>query len=159
MFFIKVLFWLFVLVLILPLGEPGETVQIDEPEPKPTLTATDAVGAAFATVQDLAGICGRQPEVCEVGGAAWATFQRKALYGVDNAIQWAQREWLDEKPAPVLERRNPDQRNAVANAVVPRPRPARKDVSAAAETVAGPQNTLRLEDLIPQWEPPAGKDA
>jgi hypothetical protein len=60
-FLLRVVFWLSIVLLLLPIGSDQHGTAAND------VTASDAVSAASATVQDLRGFCGRQPEACSVG--------------------------------------------------------------------------------------------
>jgi len=74
MFILRAAFWFSVVVLLIP-GDPGHDV------PAPRVEALDALLAARGAVADISGMCDRQPDVCENGGAALAAFSAKARYG------------------------------------------------------------------------------
>jgi hypothetical protein len=77
MFLFRIMFWMVVVILILPAEDPAaggaDTGQ--------AVTVTRAVGAAKATVSDMAGFCARNRDVCETGTAVWSTFWAKARHG------------------------------------------------------------------------------
>jgi hypothetical protein len=74
-FLLRIAFWLGIVLLLLPTGsEPHGTAAND-------VTASDAVSAASATVQDLRGFCGRQPEACSVGSEVAVSIGYKAQAG------------------------------------------------------------------------------
>lgn len=73
MFLIRAAFWFSVVVLLIP-GDPNSGIEA------PRVGAIDAIVAAQGAVADLAGMCERQPDVCDSGGAALAAFGAKARY-------------------------------------------------------------------------------
>lgn len=78
MFLFRILFWIVIVILILP--APSEPRGKSEAA-APGVTVTRAVGAARATVSDMAGFCQRNAEVCVTGRAALTSFWAKARYG------------------------------------------------------------------------------
>lgn len=71
-FLIKSAFWLSLVLLVIPFGDrEGET----------TVGAVEAFLAARAVVNDMAGLCERRPEACEVGRAAMHTIGVRAREG------------------------------------------------------------------------------
>lgn len=86
-FLLRVVFWLSVVILFLP-GDPDGNA--------PRVGLFQALGAARATVADLAGFCGRNPEVCDTGHSVVEVMGDKARYGVRQL-----RDYLDgEDGAP-----------------------------------------------------------
>lgn len=79
MFLLRMMFWLVVVILLLPTGEEASTTQ---PSPAgKTVTVTDAVDAASVAMTDMADFCDRNRSVCDTGVAAWSVFWQKAEYG------------------------------------------------------------------------------
>lgn len=75
MFLIRSAFWLTLVIFLIPADpQSGEA---------PRVTVMNALMAAQATVADLSGFCGRNPEVCATGSAAIDVFAEKAENGVD----------------------------------------------------------------------------
>lgn len=72
-FLIRLGFWFSLVLLILPLGT-GQDV-----ENGPSVGPLQAFFAARDAVSDVAGICERKPEVCEVGRSALETIGARAL--------------------------------------------------------------------------------
>jgi hypothetical protein len=66
MFFIKLTFWLGVIVLLLPTDQ----------EQQARLYTT-----AVHTIERVTTFCDRNARTCEVAGQAWATFLKKAEFG------------------------------------------------------------------------------
>jgi hypothetical protein len=77
MFLFRMLFWIVIVILILPAPRPSD----EGGETGSDVTVTRAVGAARATVSDMAGFCQRNSDVCETGRAVFSTFWAKARYG------------------------------------------------------------------------------
>ena len=75
MFLLRSAFWLTLVILLIPADpQSGEA---------PRVSLVNAFMAARATVADLSGFCGRNPDVCVTGGAALGIFAEKAENGVE----------------------------------------------------------------------------
>lgn len=74
-FLLRVVFWLAIVLLLLPIGSEQHGTPTND------VTASDAVSAASATVQDLRGFCSRQPEACSVGSELAVAVGYKAQAG------------------------------------------------------------------------------
>ena len=74
-FLIRMAFWLSLVLILLPSG--------GAPRPAPTsdVGASDALSAASATVHDLRGFCGREPDACAVGSQLATTLGYRAQAG------------------------------------------------------------------------------
>src|SRR5947209_5593235 len=72
-FLLRLAFWLGVVAILLPSGS--------QPPPGGTVSATEAVSAAEATVGDLRQFCGRQPAACSVGSQAAVALGARAKAG------------------------------------------------------------------------------
>ncbi len=75
MFLLRSAFWLTLVVMLIP-ADPrtGEA---------PGVTIINAISALQATVADISGFCGRNPDVCVTGAAAVDIVSEKAGNGVD----------------------------------------------------------------------------
>ncbi len=85
MFLLRMMFWMAVVVMLIPTGE-GQMVKVSATD-APAITVDGAIGAAAATVSDMAGFCGRNADVCKTGEAAFEMFLAKA----ENAARLAYR--------------------------------------------------------------------
>lgn len=92
-FLIKSAFWLSLVLLVLPLGGGNE-------EGEPAVGAFETFSAARAAIDDLTGLCERQPEVCEVGRSALHTIGVRAREGARIAYGMLD-EQLDETGDPI----------------------------------------------------------
>ena len=164
MYLLRTAFWISVVILCLPIGAEDHTEVNEAGANRADVSASDTIGAALSTVGDLAGLCERQPEVCETGSAVWHTFQRKARYGASLIYDWASSD--DETatgaqdPEPQLRESNAAHSDAYgselrATASAPLPEHTGSIIRIAGSTKS--QNTLKIEDLIPQWTGPNGK--
>ena len=60
-FLLRMTFWLGLVLVLLPFGSAQHS------SPGNEVSASEAISAASATVGDLRGFCGRQPDACTVG--------------------------------------------------------------------------------------------
>jgi hypothetical protein len=87
MFLIRTAFWLSLVILLIPTGDPdgpatgtsGAGTQV---------SAVDAISAAQHTVSDFASFCDRNPDTCETGSAALKLFGQKAQYGAKKLYEY-----------------------------------------------------------------------
>lgn len=79
MFFVRSIFWLSVVFVLLPVA-PEDQHKIE------SISPFEAVGAAAAAVRDISGFCGRNPETCETGGKAAVALGYKAKYGAQQLL-------------------------------------------------------------------------
>ena len=75
-FLLRLAFWLGVVLLLLPIG--GGTQQSAATN---SVSASQAISAASATVGDLRGFCARQPDACSVGSQVATTLGYRAQAG------------------------------------------------------------------------------
>ena len=68
MFLIRTVFWLIILVLLLPTNAQQQS---------------EVYGTAQAAVKDVSGFCERNPSVCATGKDAFAVFMQKAHFGAE----------------------------------------------------------------------------
>jgi hypothetical protein len=144
-FLLRVAFWLGIVLLLLPIGSEQHGAPTND------VTATDAVSAASATVQDLRGFCGRQPEACSVGSELAVAIGYKAQAGAKMLYEFlteavASRQTGALPPATIVPRGGA--------AGTPGTRPIRSSL------VGTSQNTLTPADLTAPWHgPQTRKDA
>lgn len=79
-FIIRSIFWLSLVLLVIPFGTGSESR--DE-----AVSPIEALIAARGAIQDVAGMCVRQPEVCETGKAALHTIGVRAREGARLAYE------------------------------------------------------------------------
>lgn len=102
------------------------------PDSELKLAASPAlVSAAMNAAGDVGGFCDRQPGVCSTAVSLAGTLEAKARYSIKLLYEWA----------------NGPQK--VTGLPVPAPGPAMLMLADADS-----QNTLRLEDIIPEWRDP-----
>lgn len=140
MFLLRMAFWLSVVVMLIPSDESPATKTPSAEDPE--LSVNGAIGAAAATVSDMAGFCERNREVCETGSAAFDIFLAKA----ENGARLAYRIVTDEKPGSADSSRR-DQANA-----------REAGFNGSGPTSSPPHGTLRETDLLPAWQGPRDED-
>lgn len=155
MFILRTLFWLAVLILILPTGKSADTATVKPAAEEAYFDAGTAIDAAVATVGDLSSFCTRNPKVCETGTAAAAAFETKAKQGVRMLYDWAAgsddaANAANKQPARALDR-------AAAIGLPHADAVTTGSFRVAAKGKPKSQNTLRLEDIIPEWSGPRKK--
>lgn len=77
-FLIRCIFWLSLVLLLVPFGGAGD-------EGENAVGPLRALSAAGDAVRDMAGLCDRQPEVCETAMAAIGTIAARAREGARMA--------------------------------------------------------------------------
>lgn len=80
-FILRCAFWLSLALLIIPI-DTGK-----QEEGRETIGPIQAAYAAREAVEDLAGLCGRKPDVCEAGRAAFHTISVRARESVRIAAE------------------------------------------------------------------------
>ncbi|HEY7766256.1 MAG TPA: hypothetical protein VIB38_14805 [Aestuariivirgaceae bacterium] len=108
-----------------------------------TVEPTDTiVGAALETLVDLDPLCEGREGVCTTAGYLIGRVEAKALYNIGLLYGWARSEHIGREVSPLG-----NQADAGGTA------------SRRATMVSDgkrPQNTLRLDDFIPEWRGPGG---
>ena len=138
-FLLRMTFWLGLVLVLLPFGSTQHN------SPGNEVSASEAISAASATVGDLRGFCGRQPDACSVGSQVASAIGYRA-----QARAKILYEALSEAMAPreTGSVGTSVSKNAVAKSVVEK---------SAAEHPS--QSTLTPADIAPAWRgPPARKD-
>jgi hypothetical protein len=100
------------------------------------------VGAALETLVDLDPLCEGREGVCTTAGYLIGRVEAKALYNIGLLYGWARSEHIGREVSPLG-----NQADAGGTA------------SRRATMVSDgkrPQNTLRLDDFIPEWRGPGG---
>ena len=142
MFLIRTVFWLSVVILLLPAEDPVSNLQ-PSAETDARVSAVGVIDAARTTVSDIAGICERSPQVCDTSEAAFHTFLRKARYGAGLVYELI---YGTEGPE-------------TAPAVQPHPsatgKAAKWTPPSHEATAPTSQDTLQPGDLAPEWNGPA----
>jgi hypothetical protein len=142
MFIIRTLFWLSVVILLLPEEGPPSNIR-PSAETDRGFNAERVIDAARTTVSDFAGICERSPQVCDTSEAAFHTFLRKARYGAELVY-----EMISGTQGSAAMPPDQPQQSTTGKAAKWAP-PAREAMAPMS------QNTLRPGDLEPEWAGPA----
>jgi Family of unknown function (DUF5330) len=139
-FLLRMTFWLGLVLVLLPIGSAQRSPSGSE------VSATEAISAASATVGDLRGFCGRQPDACSVGAQMATAIGYRAQAGAKMLY-----EALSEAMAP-------HDTGSIASGA---PRNANGTKAAFDKSAAerASQSTLTPADLAPAWRGPARKDA
>jgi len=74
-FLLRTAFWLTLVLVLIPLGSEQESTSVEKVDP------VSAFLAAQATVSDIGGFCGRNPQACETGGNALTAIGSRARDG------------------------------------------------------------------------------
>jgi hypothetical protein len=138
-FLVRMTFWLGLVLVLLPFGSTQHNSPANE------VSASEAISAASATVGDLRGFCGRQPDACAVGSQVASAIGYRAQAGAKILY-----EALSEAMAPreTGSGGTSVSKNTVGTSVVEK---------SAAEHPS--QSTLTPADIAPAWRgPPARKD-
>jgi len=125
-FLIRTAFWLSIVIMLLPTP--------DSMKSEGGVGATQAIGAASATMSDMKQFCVRQPDACDVGAQALSQFGRKA----QASAKWLY-EFLGEK---------------LGNEQTASARGSREQTKAAPTDVDLSQNTLTASDTSASWRGP-----
>jgi hypothetical protein len=131
-FLLRMTFWLGLVLVLLPIGAAQRS-----PSPNSEVSASGAISAASATVGDLRGFCGRQPNACTVGSQVATAIGYRAQAGAKMLY-----DALSEALAP-------RETGSLANGAPP---PA-GNAKTALDKSAG-QGTLTPADLAPAWHGP-----
>jgi hypothetical protein len=138
-FLLRMTFWLGLVLVLLPFGSAQHNSAGNE------VSASEAISAASATVGDLRGFCGRQPDACAVGSQVASTLGYRAQAGAKMLY-----EVLSEAMAP-------RETGSVGSTLSRNTGGKAAAEKSAAERAS--QGTLTPADLAPAWRgPPARKD-
>ena len=138
-FLLRMAFWLGVVLVLLPSGSAQHATQTSD------VGASDAVSAASATVRDMRGFCGRQPDACTVGSQVAVSLGYRAQAGAKMLY-----DFLTEAMAP-------KETGALPHGAAPRGSTAKVE---PVKSAPSSQNTLTPADLAPAWHgPQPPKDA
>jgi hypothetical protein len=138
-FLVRMTFWLGLVLVLLPFGSTQHN------SPGNEVSASEAISAASATVGDLRGFCGRQPDACSVGSQVASVIGYRAQAGAKILY-----EALSEAMAP-------RETGSVGTSVSKNTVSKSATEKSAAEHPS--QSTLTPADMAPAWRgPPARKD-
>lgn len=139
-FLLRMTFWLGLVLVLLPIGSAQRSPSGSE------VSATEAISAASATVGDLRGFCGRQPDACSVGAQMATAIGYRAQAGAKMLY-----EALSEAMAP-------HDTGSVASGASRTTGGTKAALEKSAAERAS-QSTLTPADLAPAWRGPTRKDA
>ena len=139
-FLLRMTFWLGLVLVLLPIGSAQRSPSGSE------VSATEAISAASATVGDLRGFCGRQPDACSVGAQMATAIGYRAQAGAKMLY-----EALSEAMAP-------HDTGSVASSASRTTSGTKAALEKSAAERAS-QSTLTPADLAPAWRGPPRKDA
>ena len=91
---VKLGFWFGLVLFFMPLGNGGA-------ETAPQVSAVEALYAAKDAVEDVRGICDRQPRVCETGSAAFHKIGVTAREGARIAFNYLDARYGEPEKAAV----------------------------------------------------------
>lgn len=137
---IRTLFYLSVVGLFMPSPPPPVEPGLAAAPPETVLSTPQMFLAATSAVSDLREFCNRQPGFCDTAQYLAGKFEAKAKYSAKLIYEWANEASTPQGPGHVIEA------DALATASTQR--------VASADDEGLSQNTLRLEDLVPEWRPP-----
>jgi len=125
---LRMAFWLAVILLLLPSGGSQRAANS-------SMTASDALSAASATVADLRSFCERQREACAIGSLAVAAIGQRAQAGAKMIY-----DYLTERFGP-----------AETAGTLSNPRSTPQSAAGAS------RDSLLPADLVPNWRAPQAR--
>ncbi|MEE4011494.1 DUF5330 domain-containing protein [Roseibium sp. FZY0029] len=94
-FLLRTAFWLTLVLVLIPLGSDREDTSAENIDP------VSAFLAAQATMSDIGGFCGRNPQACETGGDALTAIGSRARDGARIVYEFLDTQ-ITEKPGSEL---------------------------------------------------------
>ncbi len=135
---LKFTFWIAIVVIFLPASNDNEPDKKTTYNLNAPATAQQMVTTATAVGTDISTFCKEQPALCRTGAAALKVFKEKAESGLHIMAPW---EDAPKKPGKsMLHARKGNNDNAARQA--------------QANPKGVSSNTLKIEDLIPEWKAP-----
>ena len=141
-FLLRMAFWLGVVLVLLP-----SVTTTQQSTAGGEVRAAEAISAASATVEDLRGFCGRQPEACTVGSQMATAIGYKAQAGAKMLYDVLSEAMSSHETSP--HETAPRETGALASGTG-----ARGGSVKPAPDRAASQNTLTSGDLVPSWRGP-----
>jgi len=133
----RTIFFLGAVALLMP-SPPEEAKRGSLMSSASDVSVPQFINAASRTVSDAGEFCGRQPMVCVTADFIAGKLEAKAKYGAKIIYEWANEASSARGP-----------REAFQNA------PQQGNLPQVAANANEPwQNTLKVEDLIPDWRNP-----
>lgn len=91
MFFIRTVFWVSLIVLILPIDKTEVDATVTQ-----SVSTAGALEIASGAISDLASFCGRNPEVCVKGRDFANAFGVKAVYASGLLYKFLDEQFADK---------------------------------------------------------------
>jgi len=85
MFLVRTIFWLSIVVALIPVN-PADLSEGQRP-----VSTSETLGAAQALVSDLSGFCKRNPQACKTGSEVASQFGAKARTGIHYVSNWLEK--------------------------------------------------------------------
>lgn len=139
---------------------PPEEQNTAAPQPAAAIQTEDLLSVAFGTFTDLASFCARQPQTCEAMAGIAAVAEAKAKYSLKLAYEWANGQAAQSgQPSALPASGEPADGNAAneASTTILKQSAADPLVTGSTAKIASNDdgtNSLRIEDLIPDWRGP-----
>ncbi|WP_208988707.1 DUF5330 domain-containing protein [Labrenzia sp. VG12] len=95
-FLLRTAFWLTLVLALIPLGSGKESTTVEKVDP------VSAFLAAQATVSDIGGFCGRNPQACETGGNALTAIGSRARDGARIVYEYLDTQMADQSETDAL---------------------------------------------------------
>jgi len=95
-FLLRTAFWLTLVLVLIPLGSGKESTTVEKVDP------VSAFLAAQATVSDIGGFCGRNPQACETGGNALTAIGSRARDGARIVYEYLDTQIADRSGQDTL---------------------------------------------------------
>lgn len=140
---IKTFFFLAAVAVLAPSPPDDQIASLIEAS-RQEPSAFQMVSAAGQTFADLGSFCARQPGVCETAQYVAVRLEAKAKYSVRLLYNWA-----NEASTGTGGLVHPTQADGADSLVT-----GSTMKLASADSAPSSQNTLKLEDLIPEWRGP-----
>jgi hypothetical protein len=139
-FLLRMTFWLGLVLVLLPFGYAQHTPAAGE------VSASEALSAASATVGDLRGFCGRQPDACAIGSQMASTIGYRAQAGAKILY-----DAISEAMAPRETGSTGSVGGIIAAGV------GGKSLAEKSTIERASQNTLTPTDLVSPWRGPSAR--
>ena len=133
----RTVFFLCTVAILMP-SPPEEATRTSPMSSAGDVSVPQFINAASRTVSDAGEFCGRQPMVCLTADFIAGKLEAKAKYSAKLIYEWA-------NEASSTPRAREASLTAPEHARLPR---------LAANSRAPSQNTLKVEDLVPDWRNP-----
>lgn len=143
---------------------PVEQSSAGASTPVAALETHELLSAAIGTVADVATFCARQPQTCEAMSSVAAVAEAKAKYSFKLAYEWANAIKTEQPAQPVvgdgipglLDQGQQQSPSEAGSTTILKQSLVDPVVTGSTYEVAADEgtNSLRIEDLIPDWRGP-----